>query len=58
MIKIVVVDKKRGMEKIKCLAIFLLFSHIKSLKKPNIIIFLVDDLGYGDLGYTGHPTNR
>ena len=46
------------MEKIKCLAIFLLFSHIQSLKKPNIIIFLVDDLGYGDLGYTGHPTNR
>ena len=53
-------DKERGMEKIKCLAIFLLFSYIQSsaLKKPNIIIFLVDDLGYGDLGYTGHPTNR
>ena len=52
--------KETGMEKIKCFTIFLLFSHIQSsaLKKPNIIIFLVDDLGYGDLGYTGHPTNR
>ncbi|MDC1106004.1 sulfatase [Prolixibacteraceae bacterium] len=39
----------------KTLFVLLILSsvQIRAQKKPNVIVFLVDDLGYKDLGYTG-----
>ena len=30
----------------------------ENTNKPNFIIIFADDLGYGDLGIFGHPTNK
>ena len=31
-------------------------NHRSPLDKPNFILLFMDDLGYGDVGFTGHPT--
>ena len=38
------------------LSVILLYQINPIYPKPNLMIFLVDDLGWGDLGYTGNPT--
>eukprot|EP00927_Polykrikos_kofoidii_P052547 TRINITY_DN46425_c0_g1_i1.p1 TRINITY_DN46425_c0_g1~~TRINITY_DN46425_c0_g1_i1.p1 ORF type:complete len:563 (-),score=51.70 TRINITY_DN46425_c0_g1_i1:80-1768(-) len=33
-------------------------SHRPPKDRPNFVMFFVDDLGYGDTGFTGHPTTQ
>ena len=40
------------------LAVLLQLGAVTTAAPPNIILFLVDDLGYGDLGFTGNPSTR
>lgn len=40
------------------LSLFISSSLSEKTKRPNVIMFFVDDLGYGDMGFTGHPSTK
>lgn len=33
-------------------------SQRRKSRRPNFIMLFMDDLGYGDMGFTGHPTTK
>lgn len=33
-------------------------TNVDRSSKPNFILLFMDDLGYGDMGFTGHPTTH
>ena len=51
-------DMLRNLLTILVLSLFISSSLSEKTKRPNVIMFFVDDLGYGDMGFTGHPSTK